>query len=70
MEKNPAVSIIIPTYNQANFIDKAINSALKQTYQDFEIIVIDDGSTDDTEEIMKGFKDKRVKYIKKYKENR
>jgi len=70
MIKNPMVSVIIPTYNQANFIDKAIKSVLKQTYQDFEIIVIDDGSTDNTEEIIRCFKDKRVKYIKKYKKNR
>jgi glycosyltransferase involved in cell wall biosynthesis len=43
---------------------------LRQIYQDFEIIVINDGSTDNTEEIIRGFKDKRVKYIKKYKKNR
>jgi glycosyltransferase involved in cell wall biosynthesis len=70
MVKNLTVSVIIPAYNQANFIDKAIKSVPKQTYQDFEIIVIDDGSTDNTEEIIRGFKDKRVKYIKKYKENK
>ena len=71
MKKNPTVSVIIPTYNRANLIEKAIKSVLSQTYQDFEIIiVVDDGSTDNTEEIMKGFKDKRVKYIKEYKENR
>jgi len=70
MVENPTVSVIIPAYNQANFIGKAIESVLRQTYQDFEIIVIDDGSTDNTEEITRGFKDKRVKYIKKYKKNR
>ena len=70
MVKNPTVSVIIPTYNRANLVDKAIKSVLSQTYQDFEIIVIDDGSTDNTEEIIRGFKDKRVKYIKKYKKNR
>jgi glycosyltransferase involved in cell wall biosynthesis len=51
-------------------IEKAINSVLKQTYQDFEIIVIDDGSTDNTEEVIRSFPDKRIKYIKKYKKNR
>jgi glycosyltransferase involved in cell wall biosynthesis len=70
MVKNPTVSVIIPTYNQGQFIDKAIESVLKQSYQDFEIIVINDGSTDNTEEIVRGFKDKRVKYIKKYKKSR
>jgi glycosyltransferase involved in cell wall biosynthesis len=70
MVKNPTVSVIIPTFNRANLIEKAIKSVLKQTYQDFEIIVVDDGSIDNTEEIIRGFKDKRVKYIKKYKKNR
>jgi len=70
MIKKPTVSVIIPAYNQANFIDKAINSVLKQTYQDFEIIVVDDGCTDDTEDVIRGFPDKRVKYIKKYKKNK
>jgi glycosyltransferase involved in cell wall biosynthesis len=70
MVKNSTISVIIPTYNRANLIEKAIKSVLKQTYQDFEIIIVDDGSTDNTEEIIRGFKDKRVKYIKKYKMNR
>ena len=70
MVKNPTVSVIIPTYNRANLIGKAIKSVLKQTYQDFEIIVVDDGSTDNTGEIIRSFKDKRVKYIEKYKKNK
>ena len=70
MENKPVVSVIIPTYNRAHLIGGAIKSVLNQTYQDFEIIVVDDGSTDNTGEIIRGFKDKRVKYIKKYKENK
>ena len=43
-EKNPTVSIIIPTYNREYLISRAIQSVLNQTYQDFEVIVVDDGS--------------------------
>lgn len=57
----PLVSIIIPTYNYGNFIAKAINSALSQTYPRVEIIVIDDGSTDDTKSVIQNFSS--VKYF-------
>jgi len=63
MIKNPMLSVIIPTYNRAHLISRAIKSVLNQTYQDFEIIVIDDGSTDNTEEIVKDFTDFRIHYI-------
>ena len=61
MEK---VSIIIPTYNREKSISKSIKSVLNQTYNDLEVIVVDDGSTDNTEKIIKGIKDTRIKYIK------
>ena len=68
-EKNPTVSVIIPTYNRAHLIGRAIQSVLNQTYRDFEIIVVDDGSADNTEEVVKSFYDKRIKYIK-HKKNK
>lgn len=57
-------SIIIPTYNRANLISKTIESALNQTYNKFEIIVIDDGSTDNTEEFIEQNYKESVKYLK------
>jgi glycosyltransferase involved in cell wall biosynthesis len=55
---SPLVSIIIPCYNNQSFIENAIASAINQTYNNIEIIVIDDGSTDGSLEIIKGFGDK------------
>jgi len=63
-EKTPTVSVIIPTYNRAHLVGRAIRSVLNQTFQDFEIIVVDDGSTDNTEEVVKGFNDPRIRYIR------
>ncbi len=60
---NPYFSIIIPTYNRAKLITKTIESVLMQTFTDFELLIIDDGSTDNTREIINGFKDSRVRYI-------
>lgn len=66
MKKTPLVSIVIPVYNGANYIQEAIDSALNQTYKNIEVLVVNDGSKDNTEELIKTYKDK-VKYI--YKEN-
>ncbi|MBD3311260.1 MAG: glycosyltransferase [Candidatus Magasanikbacteria bacterium] len=66
---SPKVSVIIPTYNRPEFIDKAIKSVLNQTYQDFEVIVVDDGTRVRAEDVVKKIKDNRVVYIK-HPENR
>ncbi len=70
--KNTAakVSVIIPTYNRADFLPGAVKSVLAQTHRNFELLIIDDGSTDSTKETVKKFQDKdgRIKYF--YQENR
>jgi len=63
----PQISVIIPTYNNARFIIEAVDSVLAQTYADFEIIVVDDGSSDNTQAVLAGY-DGRLTYI--YQENK
>lgn len=58
------ISIIIPTYNRANCIKRAVESILQQTYKDFELIIVDDNSTDNTDELILAIDDKRIKYHK------
>ncbi|NUO08048.1 MAG: glycosyltransferase [Candidatus Brocadia sp.] len=60
---SPLVSVVLPTYNCANFLPESIGSILLQTYHSYEIIVIDDGSTDNTNEVLNPFM-QRIKYIK------
>lgn len=65
----PKISVIIPTYNRSRFLGTALRSVLDQTYTNFEIVVVDDGSTDDTRSVVATFKaDPRVRYI--HQENR
>ena len=56
------VSIIIPTYNRGYIIKKSIDSVLHQTYEDFELIIVDDGSTDGTKQLIDEYEDDRIKY--------
>lgn len=56
------ISIIMPTYNRANVIDAAIRSAISQSHKNFELIIVDDGSTDETQEVVNKFKDQRITY--------
>ena len=54
----PAVSVVIATYNRARFLPETIDSVLGQRFRDFELIVVDDGSTDDTPELLKSYGDR------------
>ena len=63
MNQNPLVSILLPAYNAEKFIIEAINSITNQTYNNLEIIVINDGSTDTTEEKVNNINDDRIKLI-------
>lgn len=62
MDRNK-VSVIVPVYNQAEFLGDAIQSVLQQTYDNFELIIVNDASTDNTSQIVKGFKDPRIRYL-------
>ena len=63
-QSNPLVSIIIPTYNHAKFISKALKSVIEQTYKNWEAIIIDNESIDETYKIINSFNDPRLKYFK------
>jgi glycosyltransferase involved in cell wall biosynthesis len=65
---NPLISIIIPVYNSEQYISDTIVSCIEQTYENIEIIIINDGSTDNVEEVIKGFSDPRIHYYKKENE--
>ncbi len=65
MNENPRVSVVIPAYNSGRFINATIESALGQTLEDFEIVVVDDGSTDDTLARVRGFRAARIHVIER-----
>ncbi|MFH0702008.1 MAG: glycosyltransferase [bacterium] len=61
--KNPKVSIIVTTYNRKHYLKDTLDSVFNQTFNDFELIIIDDGSTDETKELIKLYKCQRIKYF-------
>jgi len=67
MMSQPLISVVIPAYNHEKFVGAAIESVLNQSYQNFELIVIDDGSTDLTAKVVQSYKDLRINYL--YQDN-
>ncbi len=68
--QSPKVSIVLPTYNGSKYIRQSIDSCLNQTFKDFELIIIDDCSTDNTSEIIKSYTDPRIRYIRNQQNQR
>ena len=62
MLEDKKVSIILCFYNEEKYLAKAIDSVLAQTYSNFELIIINDGSSDSSDEIVKGYQDDRIRY--------
>src|SRR5690625_1209037 len=69
IEKKPEISIIMPAYNAERYIEKSIASVINQTYQSWELIIVDDGSKDTTGQLIKKIaeKDDRIKFFKNEK---
>ena len=65
--ENELVSIIMPSWNTGNFIAESIQSVINQTYKNWELIIVDDCSTDNTDEVVSFYKDQRIKYLKNEK---
>lgn len=64
---SPVVSVVIPTYNRVHLVGRAIQSVLAQTFHDWELIMVDDASTDNTEDVVRSFADRRLRYIRREK---
>lgn len=70
IRSSPLFSIIVPTYNRAHTIQKAIDSVIYQTYTNWELIIVDDGSTDETRKLVGDYSDKRIRYVWQENEER
>ncbi len=65
----PVISVVIPTHNRAQYLAEAVASALSQEFQDLEVVVVDDGGTDNTPEVLAQVNDPRLRYLRKPKSN-
>ena len=70
MEASAKVSIVLPTYNGAKYLRQSIDSCLNQTYKNIELIIVDDGSMDETPQIIGSYQDERIKYVRHDKNKR
>ena len=61
----PAISVVLPTYNRAHTLARAMHSALQQSFRDLELIVVDDGSSDSTEALVASLSDARIRYVRR-----
>ncbi len=64
MNTQPLITVLMPVYNAASFLREAIDSVLQQTYRNFEFLIINDGSSDESEGIILSYKDERIRYVK------
>jgi len=64
MDTHEKVSIVLPTYNGAKYLRQSIDSCLRQTYKNIELIIVDDGSMDETPQVIRSYEDERIKYIR------
>ena len=62
---NELVSIIMPSYNTGKYIAESIQSIIEQTYKNWELLIIDDCSTDNTDDVVSQFRDLRIRYLKR-----
>jgi glycosyltransferase involved in cell wall biosynthesis len=62
--QSPLISVVIPTYNRAKLLERAVRSVLSQSFQQFELLIVDDNSPDNTEEVVKSFDDERIRYLR------
>ncbi|HEY4124800.1 MAG TPA: glycosyltransferase family A protein, partial [Rhizomicrobium sp.] len=61
---SPIFSVVIPVFNRAHLLERALSSVLNQSFQDFEIIVVDDGSKDDPERVVQAIADSRIRFVR------